>query len=163
MRTREKAFCGRERPHILTRVSRQKSLRAWGVAPGHSLFAFTDELPGYPASAFANSCPSRPTLLTCAARSNPGEPMPLLKPPEPVITQRRYYLRIEESLAQTMERYAEFLGTSNIDHVVTQALQFIFKRDSQFKSWLQQNPEPTPKPAKPKGGSKRTASDGGAQ
>ena len=88
--------------------------------------------------------------------------MPLLKPPEPVITQRRYYLRIEESLAQTMERYAEFLGTPSIDHVVTQALQFIFKRDSQFKSWLEQNPEPTPKPAKSKPGSKSTATDGGA-
>ncbi len=89
--------------------------------------------------------------------------MPLLKPPEAVITQRKYYLRIEESLAQTMERYAEFLGTASIDHVVTQALQFIFKRDSQFKSWLEQNPEPTPKPVKPKAGSKSTAPDGGAQ
>jgi len=73
--------------------------------------------------------------------------MPLLKPPEPVITQRRYYVRIEERLAQTIERYAEFLGTSSIDHVIAQALQFIFKRDAQFKSWLEQNPEPTPKPA----------------
>jgi hypothetical protein len=62
--------------------------------------------------------------------------MPLLKPPEAVITQRRYYLRIEESLALTMQRYAEFLGTDNLDHVVSQALQFIVKRDSQFKSWL---------------------------
>jgi len=89
--------------------------------------------------------------------------MPLLKPPEAVITQRRYYLRIEESLALTMERYAEFLGTASIDHVVTQALQFIFKRDSQFKSWLAQNPEPTPKPVKPKAGCNSAASDGGAQ
>lgn len=87
--------------------------------------------------------------------------MPLLKPPEAVITQRRYYLRIEESLALTMERHAEFLGTASIDHVVTQALQFIFKRDSQFKSWLEQNPEPTPKPVKPKANSNSTAPDGG--
>ena len=87
--------------------------------------------------------------------------MPLLKPPEPVITQRRYHLRIQESLAHTMERYAEFLGTPSIDHVVAQALQFIFKRDSQFKSWLEQNPEPTPKPAKSKAGSKTTAPAGG--
>jgi len=89
--------------------------------------------------------------------------MPLLKPPEPAITQRRYYLRIEEPLAQTMERYAEFLGTTSIDHVVTEALQFIFKRDNQFKSWLEQNPEPTPKPAKSRAGSKNTAPNGGAQ
>ena len=89
--------------------------------------------------------------------------MPLLKPPEPQIAVRRFYVRIEEPLTLTMERYAEFLGTASIDHVVTQALQFIFKRDSQFKSWLAQNPEPTPKPVQPKAGSKSTAPDGGAQ
>ena len=69
--------------------------------------------------------------------------MPLLKLPEPVIAQRRYFARIEEPLALTMERYAEFLGTDNLDHVVSQALQFMFKRDSQFRSWLGQNPEDT--------------------
>ncbi len=62
-----------------------------------------------------------------------------------------------------MERYAEFLGTDNFDHVVSQALQFIFKRDSQFKSWLEQHPEPTLKPARSKATSKSTAPDGGAQ
>ena len=89
--------------------------------------------------------------------------MPLLKPPEPQIPVRRFYVRIEEPLTLTMERYAEFLGTASIDHVVTQALQFIFKRDSQFKSWLHQNPEPPPKPVKPKASSNSAASDGGAQ
>ena len=89
--------------------------------------------------------------------------MPLLKPPEPQIAMRKFYVRIEEPLALTMERYAEFLGTDNVDHVISQALQFIFKRDSQFKSWLEQNPEPTPKPVKPRAGSKSTAPDGGAQ
>ena len=89
--------------------------------------------------------------------------MPLLKPPEPQIAVRRFYVRIEEPLTLTMERYAEFLGTASIDHVVTQALQFIFKRDRQFKSWLAQHPEPTPKPVKPKAGSKSADPDGGAQ
>ncbi len=89
--------------------------------------------------------------------------MPLLKPPEPQIAVRRLYVRIEEPLTLTMERYAEFLGTASIDHVVTQALQFIFKRDSQFKSWLAQNPEPTLKPARSNATSKSTAPDGGAQ
>jgi hypothetical protein len=89
--------------------------------------------------------------------------MPLLKPPEPQIAVRRFYVRIEEPLNLTMERYAEFLGTASIDHVVTQALQFIFKRDSQFKSWLAQNPEPTPKPLRSKASSKRPAADGDGQ
>ena len=89
--------------------------------------------------------------------------MPLLKPPESQVTVRRFYVRIEEPLALTMERYAEFLGTASIDHVVTQALQFIFKRSRQFKSWLEQNLEPTPKPVKPKASSNSTAPDGGAR
>ena len=96
---------------------------------------------------------------------NPGRTQEnpcLHKPPEPGILQRRYYLRFEEPLALTMERYAEFLGTDNLDHVVSQALQFIFKRDTQFKSWLEEHPELTPKPTRSKATSKRTAPEGGA-
>jgi hypothetical protein len=40
--------------------------------------------------------------------------MPLLKPPEPQIAVRKFFIRIEEPLALTMERYAEFLGTDNL-------------------------------------------------
>src|SRR5260370_25873476 len=82
--------------------------------------------------------------------------MPLLRPPEPQIVMRKFYVRIEEPLARTMERYAEFLGTDNLDHVVSQALQFIFKRDSQFKSWLEPNPEATSNPLRSKTSSKST-------
>jgi hypothetical protein len=89
--------------------------------------------------------------------------MPLLKPPEPQIAMRKFYVRIEEPLALTMERYAEFLGTDNRDHVVSQALQFIFKRDSQFKSWLEQNPVPTQKPVRQRASSKTTNGNGGGQ
>jgi hypothetical protein len=78
--------------------------------------------------------------------SNRGDQLILLlRLPEPVIAQRRYCVRIEEPLALTMERYAEFLGTDDLEHVVSQAWQFIFKRDTQFKSWLKQHPEPTRK------------------
>jgi len=89
--------------------------------------------------------------------------MPLLKPPNLQIALRKFYIRIEEPLALTMERYAEFLGTDNLHHVVSQALQFIFKRDTQFKSWLEQNPETTPRPVRSKASSKRTATDGDGQ
>jgi hypothetical protein len=89
--------------------------------------------------------------------------MPLLRPPEPQIVMRKFYVRIEEPLARTMERYAEFLGTDNLDHVVSQALQFIFKRDSQFKSWLEQNSEATSNPLRSKTSSKSTNSNGDRQ
>lgn len=141
-----------------------KSVRASGVAPGHSVCGLQANFPPIP----------RPECRKCLPEqidgahmhdpeSNRGErPMPLLKPPEPVIAQRRYYLCIEEPLALTMERYAEFLGPDNLDQVVSQALQFTFKRDTQFKSWLKQHPEPTSKPSPSKATSKRTAPEGGA-
>ena len=89
--------------------------------------------------------------------------MPLLKPPEPQLATRRLYLRIDESLAQSAERYAEFLGTNKLDHVISQALEFIFKRDSQFKRWLAEHPTvPSPSTA-PKRSSKEQGNTGGYQ
>ncbi len=88
--------------------------------------------------------------------------MPLPKLPEPVIAERRYFARIEEPLALTMEHDTEALGTDNLDNVVSRALQFMFKRDSQFKSWLEQHPDPTTKLTQSKATFTRTASQGGA-
>lgn len=66
--------------------------------------------------------------------------MPLLKPPEPTVAKRKYYVRLDEPLAATMERYAEFIGARTADHVISQALEFIFKKDSDFRDWLEKNP-----------------------
>ena len=71
--------------------------------------------------------------------------MPLLKPPDPEIPTRKFYVRINEPLAATLDRYSEFLGAEGIDHVVNQALEFVFRKDSDFKQWLTEHPEPTPK------------------
>ncbi len=68
--------------------------------------------------------------------------MALLKPPEPQIPRRKYYVRIEEPLALTMERYAEFLGATTADHVIAQALEFVFRKDGDFKEWLTAHPQP---------------------
>ena len=67
--------------------------------------------------------------------------MPLLKKPAPVIPKRQYHVRIQEPLAIKMERYAEFLGAANIDHVIAEALDFVFKKDSDFIAWLADHPE----------------------
>lgn len=71
--------------------------------------------------------------------------MPLLNPPNPVIPRRQYRVRIEEPLAAMMERYAQFLGTANVDHVIAEALAFVFKKDTEFKDWLGSHPAPPPK------------------
>jgi hypothetical protein len=71
--------------------------------------------------------------------------MPLLRPPDPQVPKRKFYVRIEEPLAVTLDRYAEFLGATGIDHVVNQALEFVFRKDGDFKDWLSQNPQPAPR------------------
>jgi hypothetical protein len=68
--------------------------------------------------------------------------MPLLNRPNPIIPQRQYRVRIEEPLAVMMERYAEFLGATNVDHVIGEALAFVFKKDTEFKDWLSRHPAP---------------------
>lgn len=72
--------------------------------------------------------------------------MPLLNRPKPVISQRQYRVRIDEPLAVMMERYAEFLDRSTVDHVIAEALDFVFKKDTQFKGWLASHSSPSPKP-----------------
>jgi hypothetical protein len=70
--------------------------------------------------------------------------MPPLKPPEPTVAKRKYYIRIDEPLAVTMERYAEFIGAHSADHVISQALEFVFKKDNDFREWLEKNPMRSP-------------------
>jgi hypothetical protein len=72
--------------------------------------------------------------------------MPLLKPPEPTVAKRKYYIRLDETLAVTMERYAEFIGAHTADHVISQALEFVFKKDSDFRNWLEKNPTRSSQP-----------------
>ena len=66
--------------------------------------------------------------------------MPLLKSPEPPVAKRKYYIRIAEPLAQTMERYAEFISANSIEHVISQALELVFRKDVEFRAWLEKNP-----------------------
>jgi len=45
-----------------------------------------------------------------------------------------------------MERYAEFIGARSADHVISQALEFVFKKDGDFREWLEKNPTRTSQP-----------------
>jgi hypothetical protein len=75
--------------------------------------------------------------------------MPLLKPPAPEVTKRKYYVRIDEPVAQQMEKYAQFLGSKTVDYVIAEALDFVFKKDTQFHAWLAEHPgSPPTKPGK---------------
>jgi hypothetical protein len=48
-------------------------------------------------------------------------------------------MRLEESTAKMLDRYAHF-HQGPADDVVNEALEYIFKRDREFQQYLQQNP-----------------------
>jgi len=82
-------------------------------------------------------------LLSFAQQSKQpkeGASMPLLKSPESPIVKRKYYIRIAEPLAHTMERYAEFISANSVEHVISQALELVFRKDSEFRAWLEKYP-----------------------
>jgi predicted transcriptional regulator len=47
--------------------------------------------------------------------------------------------RVEESVKFQLDRYAEFIHSSP-SYVITEALKLLFKRDEEFKRWLNQRP-----------------------
>ena len=63
---------------------------------------------------------------------------------DPQVPKTKFNVRSEEPLAVTLDRYAEFLGTTCIDHIVNQALEFGLQKDGNFKEWIAQNPPPRP-------------------
>ena len=70
--------------------------------------------------------------------------MPFIKkPPETVIRD----FQLEEPLANTLDSYAEFIG-STPDHVVASALRFVFWKDKEFDR-LQKEQKKARKAAQP--------------
>jgi hypothetical protein len=55
---------------------------------------------------------------------------------------------VPEPLTETLQAYCRFVETSS-DHIITSALQLVFKKDYEFKRWLKAQKEthgPTEKP-----------------
>jgi hypothetical protein len=44
-------------------------------------------------------------------------------------------VQIEQPILDTLDRYAEFIGTSR-EHVIASALRLVFKKDYDFKRWV---------------------------
>ncbi len=64
--------------------------------------------------------------------------MALLKKPPALVERKAITIRMPEPVVAGLHHYAQFLG-STLDHVVVQALQFVFNKDLQFKKWLEQD------------------------
>lgn len=63
--------------------------------------------------------------------------MPILKPPPKQSKNESLQLRVSTEFKHKLQRYAQFLEATP-SYVVTEALNRIFDKDREFKTWLEQ-------------------------
>ena len=61
--------------------------------------------------------------------------MSILKAPPKQLKNAMIQVRVEEHVKLNLDRYAEFIG-GNQAYVVSEALKLLFKKDEEFKAWL---------------------------
>jgi hypothetical protein len=61
----------------------------------------------------------------------------ILKAPPKQPKNAMVQVRVEENIKLHLDKYAEFIG-GNQAYVVSEALKLLFKKDQEFKRWLDQ-------------------------
>jgi predicted transcriptional regulator len=61
----------------------------------------------------------------------------ILKSPPRAPKNETLQIRVEEQIKAKLQKYAEFIDSSE-SYVVSEALKMLFKKDDEFKSWLQE-------------------------
>ncbi|HEY6293239.1 MAG TPA: hypothetical protein VI455_16935 [Terriglobia bacterium] len=67
--------------------------------------------------------------------------MPLISPKPMPPRKQTVALRLEISTFEALKRYAAFLGTRDLSHVVTGSLEKVFHADKEYKTWLKAHPD----------------------
>jgi hypothetical protein len=62
----------------------------------------------------------------------------LLKAPSKQPKTTTLQVRLEEEVRHNLDRYAEFID-ANPSYVVSEALKLLFRKDEEFKRWLDQH------------------------
>ncbi|MHB8617732.1 MAG: hypothetical protein ACYC93_16900, partial [Candidatus Acidiferrales bacterium] len=65
--------------------------------------------------------------------------MPILKAPPKQSKNESLQLRVSVDFKLKLHRYAEFLDATP-SYVVTEALDRVFRKDHEFRAWLEQHP-----------------------
>jgi len=65
--------------------------------------------------------------------------MAILKSPPKLPKNETLQLRVEEDIKTKLHKYAEFINSSD-SYVVSEALKLLFRRDDEFKNWLEDHP-----------------------
>ena len=63
--------------------------------------------------------------------------MPILKSPPKAAKHETLQLRVEEEIKTKLRKYADFLKSSE-SYVVSEALKLLFRKDNDFKVWLEE-------------------------
>jgi hypothetical protein len=62
--------------------------------------------------------------------------MAILKPPMKPPKNETLQIRVEEEIKSKLEKYAEFIDSSE-SYVISEALKLLFRKDHEFKTWLE--------------------------
>jgi hypothetical protein len=80
----------------------------------------------------------------------------LKSPPKPPKNET-LQIRVEEEIKTKLHRYAEFINSSE-SYVVSEALRLLFRKDAEFKTWLEEQTRNNPQPQNGRGSLCETAS-----
>ena len=66
--------------------------------------------------------------------------MAILKSPPRPPKNETLQIRVEEEIRAKLHKYAEFIDSSE-SYVVSEALRLLFRKDDEFKVWLDEQPQ----------------------
>ena len=66
--------------------------------------------------------------------------MAILKSPPRPPKNGTVQIRVEEEIRAKLHKYAEFIDSSE-SYVVSEALRLLFRKDDEFKVWLEEQPQ----------------------
>ena len=66
--------------------------------------------------------------------------MAILKAPPKPPKNETVQIRVEEEIRAKLHKYAEFIDSSE-SYVVSEALRLLFRKDDEFKFWLEEQPQ----------------------
>ena len=73
--------------------------------------------------------------------------MALIPKVEPKQEKKVVSARLDEETHVTLQRYATFLGDATHEYIIGESLKRLFRRDKEFKEWLDKNyPASSPQP-----------------
>lgn len=83
--------------------------------------------------------------------------MAILKSPPRPPKNETLQIRVEEEIKTKLHRYAEFINSSE-SYVVSEALRLLFRKDGEFKTWLEEQTRNNPQPQNGRASLSETAS-----